>query len=335
MTFKAFPMQIKDLIHCLYKDYKAPQNVLFRVDAGRVMGLSFGHLFRCHILSEALKKYLHAKTNFFMKNHEDGIRQARLLGEHVVVVSNDQSFCVPDEADSIIFDVPGGPQLRDLKLAEEEKLWTIVIDDIGISIPWANVVLNSNVLAEPSRYPSNASLLIGMQYLILDERFESAKRKPKREKTPLVVLITFGGSDPTGLTAKVVNVLCRKKYEGIVFKIILGPGFTEGRKINALVKKSINEIDVFRNPPDMLPFYLNCDLAVCAGGRTLYELSAINIPIISIASIEHEAKVIQAFNNLKKLEGACLTWIEHEFVTIFEDTLSRLRRDRKRGVCSE
>ncbi len=91
----------------------------------------------------------------------------------------------------------------------------------------------------------------------------------------------------------------------------------------------------FKNPLDMLPIYLNCDLAVCAGGRTLYELSALNIPIIGIASIEHEAKVIQAFNNLKKLEGFCLKWIEHEFVTIFEDTLSRLRRDRKRGACDE
>ncbi len=270
-----------------------------------------------------------------MKNHEDGVRQARLLNEHVVVVSNDQLFSVPDESDSIIFDVPEGPRLRDLKLAEEKKLWTIVIDDTGTSVPYANVVLNSSVLAESSRYPSNASLLLGIQYLVLDERFESAKRARRVEKTRLEVLITFGGSDPTGLTAKVANVLCRKKYEGIVFKLILGPGFTEGRKINALAKKSINKIYVFKNPLDMLPIYLNCDLAVCAGGRTLYELSALNIPIIGIASIEHEAKVIQAFNNLKKLEGFCLKWIEHEFVTIFEDTLSRLRRDRKRGACDE
>ncbi len=318
-------MQIKDLIHCLYKDYKAPKNVLFRVDAGRVKGLSFGHLFRCHILSGALKKYLHAKTNFFMKNHEDGIRQARLLGEHVVVVSNDQSFCVPDEADSIIFDVPGGPHPRDLKLAEEKKLWTIVIDDIGNKIPWANVILNSSICAEPSMYPIDTRLLLGMEYLILDERFEEVEKKVKKKSDPFTILITFGGSDPSDLTLKAMRSITKRHYVDTVFKVILGPGFKRLEDIKIMTSVAPNPVEVFHNIPDILPFFLECNMAICAGGRTLYELQKLKVPVIAIASIEHEAVTINAFKKKGMLEGSLLAWDEILFNKLLDDIILRLR----------
>jgi spore coat polysaccharide biosynthesis predicted glycosyltransferase SpsG len=318
-------MQLKDIIACLYEGRGIPQKVLFRVDAGSVWGLSFGHLARCHILSKAFKKYWNSETIFLMKNCSDGIRHAENLCENVIVISNEQSLPAVSEADSVIFDLPAGPQDKDLYIARKKKLWTIVIDDIGNKIPWAHVILNSSICAESSLYPTDARMMLGMEYLILDERFEDVEKKVKKKSDPFTILITFGGSDPSGLTLKVMKTIANRCYVNTVFKIILGPGFKKSKDVKLIASIASNPVEIIHNPTDIFPFFLECNMAICAGGRTLYELQKLKVPVIAIASIEHEAVTINVFKKKGMLEGSLLKWDEILFDKLLDDTILRLR----------
>ena len=314
-------MLLKDLIACLFEGHGIPKKVFFRVDAGRVKGMSFGHLARCHILSKALKDYWNVETSFIMRNQE-GINNALALDEKVLSIDARNADWMRSVTDAIIFDLPTGPLQNELNIAKEKSIWTVILDDLNNKISRANVVLNSSILANPSTYPKDAKLLLGPQYLILDERFKTAKRKTKKLNDIFNVLITFGGSDPDGLTYKVLKALAKKKHKGIIFNVILGPGFIEYERIHSIISNFPSIIEIFNNPPGLLSFFLDCDLAICAGGRTLYELQTLKVPTIAIASIKHEAFVIDAFLKKEALFGGLKIWSERNFLRLFKDIQS-------------
>ena len=311
-------MLLKDLIACLFEGHGIPKKVFFRVDAGRIEGMSFGHLARCHILSKALKDYWNVETSFVMRNYTEGINNALALDEKVLSIDARNSDWMRSVTDTIIFDLPTGPLQNELNIAKEKSIWTVILDDLNNKISRANVVLNSSVLADVSVYPGNARLLMGPEYLILNEQFQEASCKGRKQNNELSVLITLGGSDLTGLTLNVLKALTKNDYCGFVFNVILGPGFKDNGDIDKVAGCFPDKINVFRNPPDLLPFFVECNLAICAGGRTLYELNALKVPTIAISSIEHEMITIKAFKEKGMILGGLNKWDECDFLKLFE-----------------
>ena len=311
-------MLLKDLIACLFEGHGIPKKVFFRVDAGRIEGMSFGHLARCHILSKALKDYWNVETSFVMRNYTEGINNALALDEKVLSIDARNSDWMRSVTDTIIFDLPTGPLQNELNIAKEKSIWTVILDDLNNKISRANVVLNSSVLADVSVYPGNARLLMGPEYLILNEQFQEASCKGRKQNNELSVLITLGGSDLTGLTLNVLKALTKNDYCGFVFNVILGPGFKDNGDIDKVAGCFPDKINVFRNPPDLLPFFVECNLAICAGGRTLYELNALKVPTIAISSIEHEMITIKAFKEKGMILGGLNKWDEYDFLKLFE-----------------
>jgi len=311
-------MLLKDLIACLFEGHGIPKKVFFRVDAGRIEGMSFGHLARCHILSKALKDYWNVETSFVMRNYTEGINNALALDEKVLSIDARNSDWMRSVTDTIIFDLPTGPLQNELNIAKEKAVWTIILDDLNNKVTWADVVLNSSILAGPTFYPENARLLLGPDYLILNEQFQEVSRKRRKQDGGFSVLITLGGSDLTGLTLNVLKALTKNDYCGFVFNVILGPGFKDNGDIDKVAGCFPDKINVFRNPPDLLPFFVECNLAICAGGRTLYELNALKVPTIAISSIEHEMITIKAFKEKGMILGGLNKWDECDFLKLFE-----------------
>jgi spore coat polysaccharide biosynthesis predicted glycosyltransferase SpsG len=152
----------------------------------------------------------------------------------------------------------------------------------------------------------------------LNEQFQEASCKGRKQNNELSVLITLGGSDLTGLTLNVLKALTKNDYCGFVFNVILGPGFKDNGDIDKVAGCFPDKINVFRNPPDLLPFFVECNLAICAGGRTLYELNALKVPTIAISSIEHEMITIKAFKEKGMILGGLNKWDECDFLKLFE-----------------
>jgi spore coat polysaccharide biosynthesis predicted glycosyltransferase SpsG len=252
-----------------------------------------------------------------MRNQE-GINNALALDEKVLSIDARDSDWMRSVTDAIIFDLPTGPLQNELNIAKEKAVWTIILDDLNNKVQWANVVLNSSLLAEASFYPENARLLLGPDYLILDERFENVSNKTRKQNDLLNIIITFGGSDFAGLTLNVLKALAKNDYSGIALNVILGPGFEDNGDIDKVAGCFPDKINVFKNPPDLLPFFVECNLAICAGGRTMYELNALKIPTIAISSIEHEAQTIKVFKEKGLILGGLNKWDECDFLKQFK-----------------
>lgn len=331
------PKPLKEWIHLLFDADNIPKKIIYRVDAGKVYGLSFGHIYRCLVLARIIYELYGAENLFLMRNYIDGVTHVKNNGQRVSTIPIELSKVEEGKkvisvvegfhADLLIVDLPyqdlDTTYFSDLR-AKGKRI--VFIDDCRYISPDVDVVLNSSILAKKkTKIVESIRYLLGTDYFIF--------KKPKSckvfndKRNGFNVIITFGGSDPAGFTLRVLKALVKRRWNDVVFKIILGPGYTEAKHVSEIVQDSANNFQVIYNPADIYHYFQNCDLAICSGGRTLYELQALNIPILAVASIGHEVPVIEAFLKKKLIIAGVGLWNNREFNKNFEYSLKLLNRE--------
>ena len=329
-------MRLAKLLELMFPnlDHWSGQEVLFRVDAGRVPGLSFGHLARCGILAKGLDRFFNVGSRMVMHGgYADGVDHAKNLGLRVVVADSLSKAKAGENVRAVVIDLPSGPKPEDLEYAERQGWHKVVIDDLNTSIPFADLVLNSSVLARAEAYPQVKDTLLGPEYFILEDRFAETAWSPAPEGE-LEILLTFGGSDPTGLTIKAARKLADMALLDTRITIIFGPGYpaVETELLESLSADSPVPMRLCRAPEDLLPFFITCGLAICAGGRTIYELTSLGTPCLAVASAPHEVEVVEAFEKRGMILAGMPGWDDGKFAEAVRKIVHEDHRSQLRGV---
>jgi len=271
-----------------------------------------------------------------MKNYPDGVTHAQQAGITVETFSKmlnreeEQKAMVrvmdKFRPDWLIVDLP----YQDVDTSYFSSLRSkgtgiCFIDDARFITPDADVIMNSSILA-PYKIKKNGKnstkYFLGPEFLVFRDSVSCVD--PKRKAGMTNILITFGGSDPTNLTNKVMSALSDFRYKGIHFTVILGPGFGSTADINSIVASGAFEsIDVVVNPPNIIEYFEGSDLVACAGGRTMYELFHLNIPFIPIATTPSEAEAIAEFRQ----QGIAPFGMAEWDTTRFTDNLGKMIAD--------
>ena len=131
----------------------------------------------------------------------------------------------------------------------------------------------------------------------------------------------MGGGDPTSLTLKVLKALLQEDWPGYAFYVILGPGYPDPHEIETLIGGSKKQYNVVINPANLIPLLQRCDFAICAGGRTMYELLYLKKDFFPIASVEHEAEAILEFNRRGIIKVGLTSWDPNAFISNIKDLL--------------
>ncbi|MCP4351336.1 MAG: hypothetical protein GY795_38210 [Desulfobacterales bacterium] len=302
---------MKPLQEWIYKIFENPPlKVLFRADAGRVRGLSFGHASRCLILAKVLQEQFNTESLFLMRYYQEGVTYVRSAEKQVVTIPSQSAYesetrilertIQEFQPDWLIIDLPyTDTDLSYISLIRSKRVKVLFIDDSRFEVPPVDVYLNSSILTkkkiiQPTE--GNTRFFLGPEYFIFDESL--LKHGPVRKDGYFNVVITFGGSDPTGLTLDAIKSLQAKDWPGILFRIILGPGYKDIEETEMLVKGKTGNFQIVHNPKNLISYMLGCDIAVCAGGRTMYELIYLGKSFIPIPSAKHEEEPI---NEVRKL----------------------------------
>ena len=109
-------------------------------------------------------------------------------------------------------------------------------------------------------------------------------------------MITFGGSDLRNFTPKVIKIL-NKKYPQFTKKIIIGTGFTNINSIENIIDSTC-ELVFFPSEKQMKKIMMESDIAITAGGQTVYELITVSVPAISIAVAENQLESVKKIAQL-------------------------------------
>ena len=178
---------------------------------------------------------------------------------------------------------------------------SLFLDDYGhASFYSANLVLNQNSSAHDRYYQHRhceTKLLLGLRYTLLRQEFLNS-RKTQRCIPEVVrnILITLGGSDPKNVTTWILDSLQKIQILGLTITVIVGAANPHRKSLEACVTRSIYPIQLVWNAINMSDHIADADLAISAGGSTVWELLMLGLPSIIVTLADNQVAIAQSLH---------------------------------------
>ena len=301
--------------------------VAIRADGGGNVGL--GHIMRCLSLANAFRQAGHLV--YFFTKYNMGIQliekekfkvipipseekqtegffygnSAQLAAEAEVISMLLQQYKI----DILIVDSYNITKEYFLTLKSDVRRLVYIDDENKLTYP-VNVLINGNVTASYlgyQKYDAEQVLLLGAQYNMIRDEFENIVVKGIRDKVE-EIMITTGGSDPYNMTGTLLNIFLNNDYFSKVrFNVLVGGGFTNSQNLIHLSQNN-EQINLYSNTVTDSPEFmrtstiseimLRSDLAISAGGSTLYEFAACGIPVLAFIVAENQRLLVEKMDHL-------------------------------------
>ncbi|MEB3102220.1 UDP-2,4-diacetamido-2,4,6-trideoxy-beta-L-altropyranose hydrolase [Ferviditalea candida] len=281
--------------------------VVFRVDASAQLGT--GHLMRCLALADELRSK-GVEVSFICREPSehlcDDVERKRDYRLHRLTQAAPQSDA--EETKSI--------------LSRERRVDWLIVDHYGLDAQWeqqmrpyvrkimviddlanrphdCDLLLDQNFYIDMhARYenllPNQCRKLLGPEYALLRREFKAA-RKDLKERNGKIrrILISFGGSDPTNETLKVLQAIRLLKRNDISIDVIVGiesPNKEQVKKICSQMQHATFHCQV----ENMAYFMANADLVVGAGGVSMWERCFLGLPSIVVVTAQNQKDAASA-----------------------------------------
>lgn len=161
-----------------------------------------------------------------------------------------------------------------------------------------DLVINPNRHAAPDLYRDRADhtrLLLGTEYALLRREFRSW-RGPQRSFPAAArrILVTLGAADPNNITAEVVANLDTAASGGTEVVIVVGGSNPRADAISERARR-LPTCRVVRDAAEDMPGLMAAaDLAVCAGGSTMWEMAFMGVPFIPVIIADNQRAAVRA-----------------------------------------
>ena len=296
-----------------------PGTLILRADASFAMGT--GHVMRCLALAQAWQD--EGGSCVFALAEATPAVERRLRAEKcdisiVIAASGSQqdAACVVELAakthatwivvDGYQFDVA---YQRTLKAAGLRLL--IVDDDARCGSYCADLVLDQGPDASESQYRNRETytqLLLGTRYAMLRREFK-AWREWRREIPPVAqrLLVTIGGSDPEGLTSRLIGALRETAAPGLATTVVVG-GSNPRRAELERANDGARSIYLACDPPNMPELMAQSDLAVICAGGTLWELLYMGCASLIYVRDEGQRQTIASLQAMGAVHNMGAVW---------------------------
>jgi spore coat polysaccharide biosynthesis predicted glycosyltransferase SpsG len=274
------------------------RKAFFLTEASRKKGS--GHLVRCIQLADELTSK-GVSCTFLLPGGDSGLFEMRhkvfalpdrSAGSVVKAISPKErysSMLIIDSDEDVFHEIP----FQETILSSGLKLMHITIMDAPKYL--SHILLNPNVMALEQKFDAleYTRKLLGPEYFIFKEEFRGAKAvRAIPGKPPYHLLIAFGGSDPNDLTVRALKALLPLKELFSKIDVVLGGMYQNRQRVNDLLENMHDVPTVLHfQTGKMKDIMERTDLALISGGLTFYELTALGIPSLIIASSERERQM--------------------------------------------
>jgi spore coat polysaccharide biosynthesis predicted glycosyltransferase SpsG/CMP-N-acetylneuraminic acid synthetase len=270
--------------------------VLFRVDGSTRMGM--GHVYRSLAIADALRELSRADIAFLMSaDHTDGLITVSRRGYPVRVVGDGRL----DNYLEHIRDFSPAILINDLPTVESAYMRALshvgattvnLVDtpeDLETAEHYEQVIVS--VMNQDRETPEG--FYAGPAYAILREQFRG-RAKEVRE-SPRTVLLSFGGSDPQGLTLKAARAL-QSLDQKVELVAVAGAAFSYGAELRALVASLPRPVRVINDAAGHISeLMLEADVMVGSGGMSVYEIAALGTPGVILGQNVREERRMREF----------------------------------------
>lgn len=296
------------------------KKIAIRTDGGQSVGM--GHVMRCLSLAKELRKNNYKVI--FISKYKEGIEKIKSENFEVIKLTyndeiNDDGFNYGDKSKlsdekkkiqeiinkysikMLIIDSYNVTKEYFLSLKDKvEKL--IYIDDINKFIYPVDVLINGNITGKYmgyEKYTEDELMLLGLKYNMIRDEFKNLSER-NINKNIKEVMITTGGSDPYGVSIKILEILLSEnEFKNIGYNLVIGKGFSDDtkNKLYRLSKKN-SKIKIYENPRSMSNIMVKSDIAISSGGSTLYELCATGTPTLAFIYADNQEFIVKKMDEL-------------------------------------
>jgi spore coat polysaccharide biosynthesis predicted glycosyltransferase SpsG len=163
------------------------------------------------------------------------------------------------------------------------------LDDLERTEHYAQVIVS--VMNQDRETPEG--FYGGPAYAILREHFQGREKELRDE--PRLVLLSFGGGDPQGLTLLATRALATLPAS-IEVVAVAGPAFSHRAEFERLAAGLARRVPLIHEAGGHIAdLMLEADVVVCSGGMSVYEIAALGTPGVVLAQNAREDARMQVF----------------------------------------
>ncbi|HWR29830.1 MAG TPA: UDP-2,4-diacetamido-2,4,6-trideoxy-beta-L-altropyranose hydrolase [Negativicutes bacterium] len=283
--------------------------VAIRVDGSLFIGM--GHVIRSLALGSAFRRGGHEVVYF--SRFEPGISRLRSAGFMA------ETFCagLPDGPGKEYEPAKDGEALRQLLAVQEfdclvtdsyrvdESYFAAVrsavpvsvyVDDLNRFPADVDGLINGNINAEAlgyEKWPVTVRRWLGCRYNLLRADFRDL---PTRTTSTVVrtILLTGGGGDSGPVLAFLAQCLLDSPiFAATCLEMVAPSQSIADADLTDLSQRYPRQVRLHRDVTDMAALMQQCDLAISAGGTTLYELCAVGAPRIAYVLASNQRGIVE------------------------------------------
>lgn len=277
--------------------------IWIRADANKEIGS--GHVMRCLSVAAALQECGEEVCFIVADEGAEALLKDRGQAYRILHSAYDDMDGEWEQLDRLFQEQRPGLVLVDSYFATRdylrrlrERVKTVYMDDVPRFAYPVDMVINYNIYGDSLPYMENAAeerqeCLLGVAYAPLREQFQNSayEVRPKAEN----VLVTTGGSDKYNLAGQILESVLRDDRTGKLHYHVVSGAFNPHYPVLEALAEEHGNIHLYRNVSDMAGLMKRCDVAISAGGSTMYELCAVGVPTLCFSFVDNQEQIVATF----------------------------------------
>jgi len=187
-----------------------------------------------------------------------------------------------------------------LQKLKKLNLFLITFEDFNNNIFPSDIVIIPYVGAESLITKREIQINVRSQFLLGPKFFPVRKEfqiltKKQTNKFVETILVTMGGSDPEGITLKVVNTLSRLKHNVELIVVLGNLSTIKEKEVCIGLENYAGNYEVIRDSNNIANLMNKSQLAITNSGLTKYEMAFMGLPAIVISNNKKHAELMDDF----------------------------------------
>jgi len=280
---------------------------LIRADGSKKIGM--GHLMRSSLVSDMLLKQFGMESLLIMKEDSDALKFMTARGVDIAVfpstITYDEEIValqnmVDDKCPLLFFlDVLENDTSDHYTTAIKESGCPLVAitDDSHRRIINADLVLSGNPNQLGQDYSNEkGEYLKGPMFFLMDPAYGEAEVSfPPSEVNN--ILLTLGGSDHNNLIFRVLEAL-KKIGRRLKVRIVTTRSTGYQERLKRYLQGFPLPYQLIFDAKSLVPLWSKCDMAITAGGNTLFERIAIRLSGVTLCQLERQMEIADSFQSM-------------------------------------
>lgn len=312
--------------------------IYIRADMNEI--IATGHVMRCLSIADAAREQ--GKETVFIVADEKPMDILKSRGYEAIVLHTDWKQ-MEEELEVLIPVIQNNGiskllvdsyQVTENYLKRLEEFTEVFyLDDLdAFEYPVSNVICYANYYSQLSygNYKGSTKFFLGTSYMPIRKVFQNCKPKKIKEKIENIMILS-GGSDNYHMIENIADLF--KGNTQVQADIICGAFYPDFSGLKERFSGYEN-LHFYQNVSNLEEFMERADLAISAGGTTLYELSAKGTPAVSYSFADNQLKNVHQFDEDGLIEYAGDVRTDDVYRNIY-CLYQKYENSELRKICSE